>query len=155
LIASKHVVFLKIKLFLRITKSLAKPNYEGIMMDSEKSTATAVMWLSYLAMIWFSFTPLGIWAILLAFVLMMPLMGAMAFMWTTKAGERREPMIKVESGETEKRKRERLDSVLRDLSDDELMRLKERLMDGTVDDGVLYDRIVGEDGELQYKRTKR
>jgi hypothetical protein len=24
-----------------------------------------------------------------------------------------------------------------------------------VDDGVLYDRIVGEDGELQYKRAKR
>src|SRR5690349_10872106 len=103
-------------------------------MDSDKAAATAIMWLSYLAMIWFSFSPLGIWAILLAFVLMMPLMGGMAFMWTTKSGERREPMIKIESGETEKRKRERLDSVLRDLSDEDLMRLKERLLDGTVND---------------------
>src|SRR5215213_559528 len=85
---SKHAVFPKTKLFWPIAKSLAKPNNEGITMDSEKSAATAVMWLSYLAMVWFSFTPLGIWAILLAFVLMMPLMGGMAFMWTGKAGER-------------------------------------------------------------------
>ena len=124
-------------------------------MDGEKAGATAVMWLSYLGMIWFSFSQLGVWSILLAFVLMMPLMGGMAFMWTSKSGERREPMIKIESGENEKRKRERLDAVLRDLSSEDLMRLKERLMDGSVDDDVLYDRMVGDDGELQYKRAKR
>jgi hypothetical protein len=124
-------------------------------MDSEKAGVTAAMWLSYLAMIWFSFGQLGVWAILLAFVLMMPLMGAMAFMWTGKAGERRDSTIKAEAGDLEKRKRERLDSVLRDLSDEDLTRLKEKLTDGSVDDELLYDRIVGEDGELQYKRVKR
>jgi hypothetical protein len=124
-------------------------------MDSEKASATAVMWLSYLVMIWFSFSQLGVWSILLAFVLMLPLMGGMAFMWTSKAGERREPMIQVNTGEMEKRKRERLDSVLRDLSSEELMRLKERLSDGSVDDEDLYERMVGDDGELQVKRSKR
>jgi hypothetical protein len=124
-------------------------------MDSEKASATAVMWLSYLAMIWFSFSQLGVWSILLAFVMMLPLMGGMAFMWTSKSGGRREPMIKVELGEMEKRKRERLDSVLRDLSSEELMRLKERLSDGSVDDEDLYERMVGDDGELQVRRSKR
>jgi hypothetical protein len=123
-------------------------------MDSEKASATAVMWLSYLAMIWFSFSQLGVWSILLAFVMMLPLMGGMAFMWTSKSS-RREPMIKVELGEMEKRKRERLDSVLRDLSSEELMRLKERLSDGSVDDEDLYERMVGDDGELQVRRSKR
>lgn len=49
----------------------------------------------------------------------------------------------------EKAKRERLDSVLRDLSDDELIALKNRLSDGSVDDEVLYERMsLSDDGEL-------
>jgi len=48
----------------------------------------------------------------------------------------------------EKRKRDRLDAVLRDLSDDELIRLRERLSDGSVNDDILYDHLLGEDGEL-------
>jgi hypothetical protein len=124
-------------------------------MDSDKAAATSIMWLSYLAMIWFSFSQLGVWSILLAFVMMLPLMGGMAFMWQSKSSERREPMIRVEAGETEKRKRERLDAVLRDLSSEELMRLKERLSDGSVDDEDLYERMVGDDGELQVKRSKQ
>ena len=62
------------------------------------------------------------------------------------------PLVQEDS---EKRKRERLDSVLRDMSDEDLIRLKERLVDGTVNDEVLYERMVGEDGELQYKRINR
>lgn len=50
--------------------------------------------------------------------------------------------------QTEKRKRANLDTVLRDLSDDDLVRLRQRLQDGTVDDEVLYDNLVGDDGEL-------
>ncbi|MDQ7026632.1 MAG: hypothetical protein Q9P44_13875 [Anaerolineae bacterium] len=38
--------------------------------------------------------------------------------------------------------------MLRDLSDDDLLRLKQRLGDGTVDDDKLYEQIVGGDGEL-------
>jgi len=46
----------------------------------------------------------------------------------------------------EKRKRDRLDNVLRDLSNDELYRLRERL--STVDDIELEDRLLANDGEL-------
>jgi len=118
-----------------------------------KSVATVMMWLTYLAMVYFSMQELGGWAIIMAFMLMIPLMGGMAFMWAVHKNQ--QPMVQINTSDNEKRKRERLDSVLRDLSDEDLMRLKERLMDGTVDDEVLYDRIVGDDGELQYKRTRR
>jgi hypothetical protein len=54
---------------------------------------------------------------------------------------------------TEKRKRETLDNVLRDLSDEQLDTLRQRLSDGTIDDDVLERRIVGTDGEYRYERT--
>jgi len=53
-----------------------------------------------------------------------------------------------ESIQSEKRKRERLDNVLRDLSNEDLVRLKHRLQEGSIDDGVLYDRLIGDDGEI-------
>lgn len=48
----------------------------------------------------------------------------------------------------EKRKRENIDSVLRDLSDEDLLRLRRRLLDGTIKDYALEEALVGEDGEL-------
>lgn len=120
--------------------------------SSDKAAATVIMWLTYLAMIWFALGELGGWAILLAFVLMMPLMGGMAFMWTTGNKEAAIHIERAKQDNSEKRKRERLDSVLRDLSDDDLLRLRERLNDGSIDDDVLYDRIVGDDGELHYRK---
>lgn len=54
----------------------------------------------------------------------------------------------IHSVSLEKRKRERIDNVLRDLSDEDLMRLKQRLMDGSVDDDLLEAQIIGDDGEL-------
>jgi hypothetical protein len=53
--------------------------------------------------------------------------------------------------EAEKRKRQRLDSVLRGLSDEDLMALKRRLMDGDFDEGELVD----EEGELLIGGRKR
>ena len=49
----------------------------------------------------------------------------------------------------EKVKRERIDGVLRDLSNEELVALKNRLSDGNVDDDALYQRMtLSDDGEL-------
>lgn len=57
--------------------------------------------------------------------------------------------ISSESKSQEKVKRERLDSVLRDLSDEELLALKNRLSDGTIDDDLLYEHMtLSDDGEL-------
>lgn len=121
------------------------------MMDnSGRSAASVIMWLSYLGMVWFSIDSLGAWAILLAFVLMMPLMGAMGMMWSLGGkSERREAKKAARKQEAEeKRKRERIDNVLRDLSSEDLKRLKQRLEDGVIDEEVLYNQMVGDDGEL-------
>lgn len=118
---------------------------------SNRSAASTIMWITYLAMVWFSFEPLGVWAILMAFVLMMPLMGAMGMMWSmgsSKSQKSRKKQAANQSEEQEKRKRERLDNVLRDLSSDELIRLKQRLTDGSIDDNILYEQMIGDDGEL-------
>lgn len=53
----------------------------------------------------------------------------------------------------EKRKRDRIDNVLRELSDDDLLILRQRLQDGVVDDDVLYEHMVGDDGELMSKQS--
>ena len=49
--------------------------------------------------------------------------------------------------ELEKSKRQALDNILRDMSDDELIRLKERLATGNLDDEKLLE-YMGSDGEL-------
>jgi hypothetical protein len=92
---------------------------------------------------------LGRWSILLAFVMMMPLIPIMGIMWGSFKSDSSEKRDRARSSDAiEKRKRDRLDAVLRDLSDDDLRRLKQRLTDGTIDDEQLYDRLVGDDGEL-------
>ena len=52
-----------------------------------------------------------------------------------------------------KRKRERIDDILRDLSDDELLDLRDRLSDGAIDEDSLYERFIGDDGELVYTQS--
>ncbi|GAB5494496.1 MAG: hypothetical protein Phog2KO_47110 [Phototrophicaceae bacterium] len=58
------------------------------------------------------------------------------------------PQADTEADNMEKRKRERIDTVLRDLSSDDLQSLRQRLQDGNIDDDLLYDHMVGDDGEL-------
>lgn len=47
----------------------------------------------------------------------------------------------------QKAKRERMDNMLRDMSDDELLKLKQRLSEGDYEEGVVYDHVT-DDGEL-------
>ena len=60
----------------------------------------------------------------------------------TQTQSQQQTRKQTQQSSTEKRKRDRLDHVLRDLSDDELHVLRQRLEDGYVDDEVLYDRII-------------
>ena len=115
-----------------------------------RAAATVIMWIAYLAMVWTAliFGQLGAWAILLAFVLMMPLIPISAMMWGAIGGHGQQQEKQVSWDEVEKRKRDRLDAVLRNLSDEDLERLKKRLSDGTVNDGKLYQHLIGDDGEL-------
>lgn len=113
-----------------------------------RGAVTIVVWLSYLAMIYVSVEQLAAWAILLAFVLMIPLVVVMGATWNMFGGRTVAKYDSRDESSTEKRKRERLDNVLRDLSDDDLLQLRQRLQDGTIDENILYERMVGDDGEL-------
>lgn len=110
---------------------------------------TIVMWLSYLGLVYISLESVGAWAALIAFVVTIPLFMGMGMIWNMFGNEDKLVARRyAKEEETEKRKRDRLDAVLRDLSDDELRRLQQRLQDGAIDDEVLYEQIVGDDGEL-------
>lgn len=52
----------------------------------------------------------------------------------------------------EKRKRDELDDILRNLSDEELIRLRRRLSDGTLTEEMLYEEFLDDDGELRGRR---
>jgi hypothetical protein len=110
---------------------------------------TGFMWLMYLAGIFISVSEIGGWAIVLALVLMIPLIAVSALIWSwERISGVKDAHILSASENQEKRKRDRIDTVLRDLSSEDLMRLRERLADGTVDDELLYNGFVGDDGEL-------
>ena len=49
--------------------------------------------------------------------------------------------------ELEKAKRQRIDNLLRDMSDDDLIALKQRLADGNMSEDTILD-FIGDDGEL-------
>lgn len=53
--------------------------------------------------------------------------------------------------EREKAKRERIDNMLRDMSDDELLELKARLSSGEFSDEQVLD-YLSDDGELVFRR---
>jgi uncharacterized membrane protein len=116
-----------------------------------RSVATVFMWLGYLVIIYMAMQSLGTWAALIAFVVMIPLIVMMGMMWGAFTSDNNDNKEELSSEEIEKRKRERIDTVLRDLSDDDLLRLRERLVDGSVNDEFLYEQIVGDDGELMYR----
>jgi len=51
-----------------------------------------------------------------------------------------------------KRKRDDLDVMLRNLSDDELLRLRRRLSDGDLTEQMIYEELLGDDGEYKERR---
>jgi hypothetical protein len=84
---------------------------------------------------------------------------ASAFIWAIwnldVSVRQAKPKAVAELNSIEKRKRDRLDTVLRDLSDADLLRLRQRLLDGTINDDALEDHLIGEDGELLYQEKRR
>jgi hypothetical protein len=71
---------------------------------------------------------------------------------TEQSKARRAKATSEDNSSLEKRKRDRIDSVLRDLSDEDLLRLRQRLNDGIINDDSLEEQLIGEDGELLRER---
>lgn len=115
-----------------------------------RAVITFLMWITYLIFIGVTMFNMPNFAIPLACIMMLPLIVTMVFVWDVvkyMEGNDHKAGVQVDL-ESEKAKRDRLDAVLRDLSDDDLMRLRDRIQNGTVDDDVLYRRLTGDDGEL-------
>lgn len=120
--------------------------------ETERLIATVIVWVAYLFMININISSLGAWTIGLAFVLMIPLIVVTGGMWGmfNYHGEPAQDATQAahDADAIEKRKRDRIDAVLRDLSDDDLQRLQQRLSTGTINDDDLYGMMIGDDGEL-------
>lgn len=115
-----------------------------------KAGVVFLMWITYLAFLIIAGDAIeGGWLFALAMVAAVPLLTGMGVVWRMY----REDQRTVSYEDQEKRKRDRLDEVLRDLSDDDLIRLRERLSDGTVDDDLLYEQMLGTDGEFVRSRS--
>lgn len=118
-------------------------------METGRTVASAIMWITYLAIVGLSIAALGAWVILLAFVLMMPLLAAMGIMWSkedVRVKSSKRGFI-FETGSTEKRKGIPLDSVLNDFDNDDLRMLRDHLIYGT-DEEIIYDYSIDDDDLL-------
>lgn len=119
-----------------------------------------VMWIAYLVFLWTAMQSIGGWVIPLALVLMIGLIRMTSLLYQDKDGASsstvNQSLNDNYANEQEKRKRERIDNVLRDLSTEDLEALKQRLADGLIDDDMLEERIVGigDDGELITKSDR-
>jgi hypothetical protein len=117
-----------------------------------KALVTGFMWLIYVGAVMGGMMSVGAIVIPLAFIFMFPLLAMSAFMWDLPSKIRdirlAERGINVNEGsDVEKRKRDRLDAVLRDLSDRDLVRLKQRLAHRMIDDEDIQ-LMLDDDGEL-------
>ena len=113
-----------------------------------KAVASVVIWLGYLIgvlLLGQSFD-LGGGVIALAFVLALPVIAMTVTMWENKSAADKKAESDTSGDLLEKRKRDRLDAILRGLSDEQLAALKERLAEPDFEDEVLY--MLGDDGEL-------
>ena len=114
-----------------------------------KALVTAFMWTLLLGLIGISTTQIGGLAFVLALVLMIPLLAIMAVMWVVDSEPARisaESRSKSFSSKRDKRKRQNLDALISDLSDEQIDELRMRL--GDVDYGHNDRYVVSDDGEL-------
>ncbi|MAU12609.1 MAG: hypothetical protein CL607_22500 [Anaerolineaceae bacterium] len=113
-----------------------------------RSIASVLIWMGYLIgllLLGQSFD-LGGGVIALAFVLALPVIAMTVTMWENKSAAEKQAESETSGDLLEKRKRDRLDAILRELSDEQLAALKQRLSEPDFEDEVLY--MLGDDGEL-------
>ena len=112
---------------------------------------TGLIWITYMMGSVASVMEMAGWGVLLALILMIPAIVFTALIWSWErisgvSGNRMQSMKE----QAEKRKRSRVDSVLSDLSDEDLRHLRERLTDSEMADNRIFDH-VSDDGELVYR----
>ena len=102
-------------------------------MDNGKNFTTIVLWLSYIGTIVYLVNAIGVLVIPIAAITMVPLIVMMNFIW---GKEKTKSSMRDLNISTEKRKRQRVDNMLSDMSDDELIELRQRQHGNAL---VVYD----------------
>jgi|GEM_PF-3996299 len=114
--------------------------------------ATGLIWMTYLAGTVTAVIEMAGWGVLLALILMIPAIVFTALLWTWErisgVAEHRMQSVAEHSA---KRKRRSMDNLLNDLSDDDLMHLRNRLEEGKIQDNMHYNQGISDDGELVYR----
>jgi hypothetical protein len=113
-----------------------------------RAAATAIMWIVYATILGIAMGEMGNWAILLAFVMMMPLIPIMGLMWNAKGAS-----SESRKSESAKRKRDRIDQFVHDMTDEDLLHLKQRLSNHDDEDDLAY--ALGDDGEIVMMNEKK
>lgn len=119
-----------------------------------KSVVTIFIWASYLGAVMYALEQIQLWAIALACIFMLPVIFSGMVMWSPSVfassdnedSDKSGIEISMDIG-NEKRKRERLDEVLRNLSTEQLETLRDGLSSGAIDDERLR-YMLDDDGEL-------
>ncbi|MEO1645538.1 MAG: hypothetical protein AAFR67_10155 [Chloroflexota bacterium] len=128
------------------------------MRNETRLQATKYIWTAFGLTMFFLMMTAGIFAggldasyVVLGVFISIAAIGATGLVWESIGNDSEEEAML----STEKAKRDRLDSVLRDLSSEDLRRLKQRLHDGTIDDDLLYEEMtIGDDGELVMRERR-
>lgn len=104
----------------------------------------AVAWIAYLGAVIYLANLMGAVVIPVAAIMMVPLIVMMNII-----AKRDKVSHKMSSakGTSKKRKRKSIDNMIRDMSDDELYELRQRLQDGDFEEDEFYGHI-SDDGEL-------
>jgi len=120
-----------------------------------RTIATIFIWASYIGVVMYALEQIQLWAIAFACIFMVPVLISGIAMWAPMAfrdsdnkddGDESNVSISMDFG-NEKRKRERLDEVLRNLSTEQLETLRDGLSSGAIDDERLR-YMLDDDGEL-------
>lgn len=114
-------------------------------MNDNRHVTTLISWLAYLGVIVYLANILDAVAIPFAAIMMVPLIVMMNILWSSK---NRPEKQSASMNRSEKRKRARIDTMIQDMSDDELYELRQRLQDRSYDEDILYDSVIGDDGEI-------
>ncbi len=114
--------------------------------------ATAFIWITFMGGMVTAVIEMAGWGILLALIMMIPAMAFTAFIWLWEriSGISTQQLQSV-AQQSEKRKRNTMESLLSNLSDDERNHLRHRLEDDDTDEH--YHRGISDDGELIYQKS--
>lgn len=128
---------------------------EGFMDMHERIKLTRTIWIvmmvGIIAASTFTISRLGPAVLGLVFLMVVPTIVVTGFIWQWGAPFANQGMSSSNQEETEKAKRDRIEAVLRRLSDTQLQTLRERITSGELSDEDLSDMLEDE-GRYKQKR---